>query len=83
MCRHMIEKSQLKRYNKDILYTIGGIKMDRITQSMLDAFQHDLSLNFNDSTLLFEYFSNNYNWKRHTRNRWDCNNCKSETCKYH
>lgn len=32
--------------------------MDRITQSMLDAFQNDFSLSFNDSALLFEYFSN-------------------------
>ena len=53
-----VEKSQLKGYNENILYTIGGVKMDRITQSMLDAFQNDISLRFNDSSLLFEYFSN-------------------------
>lgn len=32
--------------------------MDRITQSMVDAFKHDLNLNFGDLALLFEYFSN-------------------------
>ena len=58
MYEYTVEKSQLKKYNDDNLYTIGGIKMDRITQSMLNAFQNDLSLNFNDSALLFEHFSN-------------------------
>lgn len=58
MYRYTIEKNQMKRYNENTLYTIGGIKMDRITQSMLDAFRSDLGLNINDSALLFEYFSN-------------------------
>lgn len=58
MYRYTVEKSQLNGYNYNTLYTIGGIKMDRITQSMLDAFQNDFSLSFNDSALLFEYFSN-------------------------
>lgn len=58
MCGCTVEKSQLKGYNDNILYTIGGIKMDRITQTMLNAFQNDLNLSFNDSALLFEYFSN-------------------------
>ena len=58
MYGHTVEKSQLKGYNYNTLYTIGGIKMDRITQSMLDAFQNDFRLSFNDSALLFEYFSN-------------------------
>ena len=58
MSGYTVEKSQLKRYNCNTLYTIGGIKMDMITQSMLDAFQNDISLSFNDSAILFEYFSN-------------------------
>ncbi|MCI9173383.1 MAG: hypothetical protein HFH49_00365 [Lachnospiraceae bacterium] len=58
MYGHTVEKSQLKGYNYNTLYTIGGIKMDRITQSMSDAFQNDFSLSFNDPALLFEYFSN-------------------------
>ena len=53
MSGYTVEKSQLKRYNCNTLYTIGGIKMDMITQSMLDAFQNDFSLSFNDSALLF------------------------------
>ena len=53
MYGHTVEKSQLKAYNYNTLYTIGGIKMDRITKSMLDAFQNDFSLSFNDSALLF------------------------------
>jgi hypothetical protein len=35
--RHTVEKGQLKGYNNNTLYIIGGIKMGRITQSMLDA----------------------------------------------
>lgn len=58
MYAYTVEKSQLKGYNDNSLYTIGGIKMDRITQSMVDAFQSDLSLSFNNSAMLFEYFSN-------------------------
>lgn len=58
MYGYTVEKSQLRGYNCNTLYTIGGIKMDRITQSMLEAFQNDFSLSFNDSALLFEYFSN-------------------------
>lgn len=53
MSGYTVEKSQLKRYNCNTLYTIGGIKMDMITQSMLDAFQNDFSLSFNDSAILF------------------------------
>ncbi len=41
MYGHTVEKSRLKGYNYNTLYTIGRIKMDRITQSMLDAFQND------------------------------------------
>lgn len=41
MYGYTVEKSQLKEYDDDTLYTIGGIKMDRITQSMLNAFQND------------------------------------------
>ena len=37
MDRHTVEKGQLKGYNNNTLYIIGGIKMGRITQSMLDA----------------------------------------------
>ena len=32
--------------------------MDRITQSMIEAFKEDLSVNIDDISLLFEYFSN-------------------------
>lgn len=32
--------------------------MDRITQSMMEAFKEDLSVNIDDISLLFEYFSN-------------------------
>lgn len=32
--------------------------MDRITQSMIEAFKEDLSINIDDIPLLFEYFSN-------------------------
>lgn len=38
MYGYTVEKSQLKRYNCNTLYTIGGMEMDRITQSMLDAY---------------------------------------------
>ena len=37
---------------------VGGIKMDRITQSMMEAFKTDLSVSENDPTLLFEHFVN-------------------------
>lgn len=39
MYGYTVEKSQLKRYNCNTLYTIGGIKIDRITQSMLMPFR--------------------------------------------
>ena len=54
----IVEINRIKEYNNDIKYTIGGKRMDRITQSMVDAFQKDLNLNFEDSTQMFEYFSN-------------------------
>lgn len=53
MYGYTVEKSQLKRYNCNTLYTIGRMEMDRMTQSMLDAFQNDFSLSFNDSAILF------------------------------
>lgn len=52
-----VEKSQIMVYNNRIYY-IGGIRMDRITQSMIEAFKEDLSVNIDDISLLFEYFSN-------------------------
>ena len=52
-----VEKSQIMMYNNCIYY-IGGIRMDRITQSMIEAFKEDLSVNIDDISLLFEYFSN-------------------------
>lgn len=52
-----VEKSQIMVYNSCIYY-IGGIRMDRITQSMIEAFKEDLSVNIDDISLLFEYFSN-------------------------
>ena len=38
-----VEKSQIKVYNTTT-YHIGGIRMDRITQSMIEAFKEDLVL---------------------------------------
>lgn len=52
-----VEKSQKLVYNIEKM-NIGGILMDRITQSMMEAFKADLSININDDSLLFEYFSN-------------------------
>lgn len=40
------------------VYTIGGRKMDRITQSMVDSFINDQNLGITDLTVLFEYFVN-------------------------
>lgn len=40
------------------IYTIGGRKMDRITQSMVDSFANSQNLGITDSTVLFEYFVN-------------------------
>ena len=37
-----VEKSQIKVYTTT--YHIGGIRMDRITQSMIEAFEEDLVL---------------------------------------
>ncbi len=39
-----VEKSQIKVYNTTTMYHIGGIRMDRITQSMIGAFKEDLVL---------------------------------------
>ena len=39
-----VEKSQIKVYNTTATYHIGGIRMDRITQSMIEAFKEDLVL---------------------------------------
>ena len=52
-----VEKHQFMLYNKNI-YNIGGIFMDRITQSMMDAFKADLNIGIDDTSLLFESFSN-------------------------
>ena len=40
------------------IYTIGGRKMDRITQSMVDSFANNQNLGIKNSTVLFEYFVN-------------------------
>lgn len=53
-----VEKSQIRVYNNTTMYYIGGIRMDRITQSMIEAFKEDLSVNIDNISLLFEYFSN-------------------------
>lgn len=53
----IVENSQNIGYNKNI-YTIGGVRVDRITQSMMEAFKKDLSVNIDDEHLLFECFSN-------------------------
>lgn len=39
-------------------YSIGGKNMDRITQSMIDSFKNNQSLNMDDASELFEYFVN-------------------------
>lgn len=39
-------------------YSIGGKNMDRITQSMIDSFKNNQSLNIDDASELFEYFVN-------------------------
>lgn len=52
-----VEKCPFQLYNNNI-YTIGGKNMDRITQSMLDAFKNNQNLDICDVALLFEYFSN-------------------------
>lgn len=40
------------------IYTIGGRKMDRITQSMVSSFANNQSLRITNPTVLFEYFVN-------------------------
>lgn len=40
------------------IYTIGGRKMDRITQSMVDSFDNSQNLGITKPTVLFEYFVN-------------------------
>lgn len=52
-----LEKTHFMLYNKDV-YNIGGVIMDRITQSMVDAFNNDLNIGILDTSTLFEYFSN-------------------------
>lgn len=52
-----IEKQNSVSYNNNI-YTIGGTKMDRITQSMVETFKENQNLEIKDVSLLFEYFSN-------------------------
>ena len=42
MCN--VEKNQIKVYNTTTMYHIGGIRMDRIAQSMIEAFKEDLVL---------------------------------------
>lgn len=49
-----VEKSHLMLYNER--YNIGGVFVDRITQSMMDAFKADLNISIDDVSLLFEYF---------------------------
>ena len=39
-------------------YSIGGKNMDRITQSMINSFKNNQSLNMDDASELFEYFVN-------------------------
>ncbi len=51
-----VEKTSLLLYNER--YNIGGVFMDRITQSMMDAFKADLNIGIDDISPLFEYFSN-------------------------
>lgn len=58
MYGYTVEKSQIKRYNCNTLYTIGGMEMDRITQSKLDAFQNDFGLSiFQIIVLLIIYMA--------------------------
>lgn len=48
-----VENAYIMLYNKK-LYNIGGVFMDRITQSMIDAFKNDLDIEFDDIALIFE-----------------------------
>ncbi len=51
-----IEKLNSISYN-EIVYTIGGTKMDRIIQSMVDSFKINQNLEIKDNSLQFEFFS--------------------------
>lgn len=52
-----VEKRRKQSYNRYI-YTIGGVRMDRITQSMVESFKANQNLGITDPSLLFEYFVN-------------------------
>lgn len=53
---NFMEDSLVLSYNKK--YTIGGIKMDRITESMLNSFREKQSLTSTDDSYVFEQFVN-------------------------
>lgn len=55
MCN--VEKWRKQSYNR-YRYTIGGVEMDRITQSMVESFKANQNLGITDPSLLFEYFVN-------------------------
>lgn len=52
-----VERRRMLSYN-ECKYTIGGIRMDRITQSMVESFSVSQDLGITDPSLLFEYFVN-------------------------
>ena len=51
-------ENQLILIHNRFVYNIGGIYMDRITQSMVDAFKKDFNITLSDPSLLFECFAN-------------------------
>lgn len=53
----IVENYQFLSYNQNV-YMIGGIVMDRITQSMVEAFKNSHNLYIDDKSILFEYFVN-------------------------
>ncbi len=54
---HDVEKKRMQSYNR-CSYTIGGIRMDRITHSMVESFSTNQNLGISDPAILFEYFVN-------------------------
>ena len=52
-----VEKNPKRLYNINI-FTVGGKKMDRITQSMVESFKNSQGLTISETDVLFEYFVN-------------------------
>lgn len=52
-----VEKCCFQSYN-EIKYMIGGTKMDRITQNLVETFKEEHCIDYSDMSLVFEYFTN-------------------------